>query len=368
MRQLDVDARRQRQRARLAGRGRDAVHDLHERDRPVVRDDDALEAPLVAQHAGQQPRVGRDRQPVDVAVGVHDRARAALPDRHLERREQHVAQRARADRDRRVVAGRLRRGVAHEVLQRRDDAARLQPAHVRAADHADEVGILAERLLDAPPAVVAHDVEHGREALVDADRVHALPDRARHALDEIGVEGRRPRQRGREDGGVEGGEAGQALVVRDRRHAEPRARDQVLLPRGERARTLDRIHRRGPERAREVAEPVLAALLERRGIPEGLLHRRDVARAELRPEPHAAELAELLVERHLAEQRLHALGERQRRIRPRPLRAHFISFRNWWTIVSSPAGDRISPCSRSRISAVHSCVWSSRKRSIATRR
>ena len=132
VRELDVDARLQRQRARLADRAGDPVHDLHERDRPVVRDDDALEAPLVAQHAGQQRRVGRDRQPVDVAVGVHDRARAALPHRHLERRQQHVAQRARPDRDRRVVAGRLRRGVAREVLQRRDDATRLQPAHVRA--------------------------------------------------------------------------------------------------------------------------------------------------------------------------------------------------------------------------------------------
>ena len=248
MRELDVDARLEGERARLADRAGHPVHDLRERDRPVVRDHDALEPPLVAQHARQQPRVRRDRQPVDVAVGVHHRARAALPDRHLERREQHVAQRARADRDRRVVPSRLRRRVPGEVLQRRDDVARLQPADVCGADHADQIGVLAERLLDAPPAVVAHDVEHRRQPLVDADRVHALPDRARHPLHDLGVEGRRPRQRGRVDGGVERGEPRQALVVRDRGHAEPRARDELLLQRGELARPLDRVHRRGPER------------------------------------------------------------------------------------------------------------------------
>jgi hypothetical protein len=97
---------------------------------------------------------------------------------------------------------------------------------------------------------------------VDADRAHALADRARHALDHLGVEGRRPRQRRWKDGGAEGREPGQALVVRDRRHAEPRARDEVLLQRGEAACTLDRIHGPGAERAGQMSQPVGAGLLE----------------------------------------------------------------------------------------------------------
>ena len=220
------------------------------------------------------------------------------------------------------------------------------------------------------------------------------PDRARHPLDELGVEGRRPRERRREDRRAERGEPGQALLVRDRGDAEPRARDELCLQRGELARAVDRIDGRGAERTREMPQPVSAALLEGRRVRERLLHRRHVARAELRPDPDAAELAELLVERHLAQQRLHALGERPRGVRPsvrlhRPVKprhpapvksrsamrdrtrrsTHSISLRIWCTIVSSPAtGDRISPCSRSMISAVQSCVWRSRKRSMATRR
>ena len=37
---------------------------------------------------------------------------------------------------------------------------------------------------------------------------------------------------------------------------------------------------------------------------------------ELRPDPHAAQLRELLVERHLGQQRLHAFGQRALRVRP----------------------------------------------------
>ena len=53
----------------------DAVQRLQERDREVVGDDRAGEAPGVAQQAGEQRRVGGDRHAVDVGVGVHHRAR-----------------------------------------------------------------------------------------------------------------------------------------------------------------------------------------------------------------------------------------------------------------------------------------------------
>ena len=54
-----------------------------------------------------------------------------------------------------------RRGVAGEVLQGRDHAGRLEALHVGGAQRGDEVGVLADGLLDPSPPVVAHDVEHG---------------------------------------------------------------------------------------------------------------------------------------------------------------------------------------------------------------
>jgi hypothetical protein len=202
------------------------------------------------------------------------------------------------------------------VLERGHDARLLEPADVCGADDPDEVRVLPERLLDAAPAVVAHHVEDRRETLVDADRVHALADRARHPLDERGVEGRAPRQRGREDGGLEGGEAGQALVVRDGGDPEPRPLDDVLLHPREPPRALDRIDRLRSERPGQVPEPVGAGLLERERIAERLLQRRHVARAQVRPDPRAAELGELLVGGHLGEQRFHALGDGQGGVGP----------------------------------------------------
>jgi hypothetical protein len=154
--------------------------------------------------------------------------------------------------------------------------------------------------------------------LVDADRVHALADRARHAFHDHRVEGRRPRQGGREDGGAEGGEAGQALVVRDGGDPKACPRDEVPLQPGEAARTLDRVNGPGSERAREMSDPAGTGLLEGHGIGEGLLQGSHVARAQLRSDPHAGQLGELLVKRHLAQERIHAFGERHRRIRPRP--------------------------------------------------
>ena len=230
--QLDVDARGQRLRARLRRRAGDAVQRLQERDAPVVGHHDAGEAPFVAEQVGEQPRVGGGRDAVDLAVGVHDRA-GAVAHGALERRQQHVLELARADGRGPEVATRSRRRVAGEVLERRDDPRRLEAADVRGAERPDEVRVLAERLLDATPAVVAHDVEHGREALVHPDRAHALADPRRHRLHELDVERRRHRQRRREDRRAERGEAGQALLVRDRRDAEPRPPDELGLQLGE---------------------------------------------------------------------------------------------------------------------------------------
>ena len=219
--QLDVDPGGQRVRGRLALGLRDPVHDLQEGHRPVVRDDGAGEAPLVAQHAGEQGVVGGHRDPVDVGVGVHHAADAGVPDGVLERRQDHVGELARPHADRGVVAGGPRGGVPGEVLEGGDDAVLLQPAHVRRPDLRDEVRVLAQRLLDPTPAVVADDVEHRRQPLVDADRGHVAADRRRHLVHQRGVEGGRPGERPRVDGRLVGGEPGQALLVHDGRDPQP---------------------------------------------------------------------------------------------------------------------------------------------------
>ena len=53
-RQLDVHAGRERLPRGVAEVGRDAVQQVQERDAEVVGDDGPVEAPPVAQHAGEQ--------------------------------------------------------------------------------------------------------------------------------------------------------------------------------------------------------------------------------------------------------------------------------------------------------------------------
>ncbi len=154
-----------------------AVHDLEERDGEVVGDDDAVEAPPLAQQAREVLGARGHRDAVDVGVGVHDRADAALDHGHLERREEDVRHLARAGGHRGVVAPGPRAGVADEVLERRVHAGALQPAHVGGADRADDVRVLGDALVDPAPAGVADDVEHRRQALVDAELPHRLTDR-----------------------------------------------------------------------------------------------------------------------------------------------------------------------------------------------
>ena len=89
-RQLDVDTGLQGLARGVAEVTRDVVQEVQERHAEVVGDDRAVEAPLVPQEPRQDRGVGGDRYAVDLGVGVHDRARAAVEDRHLERHEQDV--------------------------------------------------------------------------------------------------------------------------------------------------------------------------------------------------------------------------------------------------------------------------------------
>jgi hypothetical protein len=160
VRQLDVDAGGERQGAGLVGVGGDAVHAGQERHRPVVGHDRAREPPRLPQQLGEQPVVRGRGDAVHVGVGVHHRAGAGHGHGGLERRQDDLHELAAAHRHGPVVASRPGGGVPGEVLQGGDHTGALQAPHVGGTEHRDEVGILAHGLLDPPPAVVPHDVEH----------------------------------------------------------------------------------------------------------------------------------------------------------------------------------------------------------------
>ena len=90
--------------------------------------------------------------------------------------QEDLAQLARRDMGRVPVEPAVGQAVADEVLAGRDDALApvvgLQAAHVGDAHTGDQVRILAEGLLDPPPARVAHHIQHRRETLVCADGPH----------------------------------------------------------------------------------------------------------------------------------------------------------------------------------------------------
>ena len=129
--------------------------------------------------------------------------------------------------------------VPEEVLAGGDDAVvevGLDAPHVRGADAAGEVRVLAVGLLDAAPTRVARDVEHGRERLARADRDELLPDHVGDLGDQLLVPRRREPDRLREHRRTARAVAAGRLLVDDDRDAKARLLD------GE---ALDLVHQRG---------------------------------------------------------------------------------------------------------------------------
>jgi hypothetical protein len=155
--QLDVEAGVEGQRRRLGAVEREIVVLVQQADADVVGDDQAVEAPLLPEHLGQQAARGMARLVVDVVVGGHHGSRMRLLHRHLERQQEAVVQLAPPEMHRSMVARALAPGVPREVLQRREQIARLalQPANVPRGQDPDEIRVLAEGLLRAAPSDVA---------------------------------------------------------------------------------------------------------------------------------------------------------------------------------------------------------------------
>ena len=169
-----------------------------------VADHEALEAPEVAQHLGEEPAVAGGRDAVEVHVRRHHVAGARL-DRRAERREVGVPQLGVGQVHLVVVTPAERGAVPREVLGPGDDAVgsaeplALEAAHLGDRHRRAEVRVLAGALDDAAPPRVAGDVDHRREGPVDADRPR-LPRGDRLAAgDGVGVPRRRHRDRHRQD-------------------------------------------------------------------------------------------------------------------------------------------------------------------------
>jgi hypothetical protein len=278
----------------------DAVQQVKEGDAEVVGHDRAVETPPLAEDTGEHLRVGRDRHTVDLGVRVHDAAGVAVEDSHLERDEQHIRELPRAGVDRSEVASGPRGGVAGEVLDRRVDPLRLQADDVRGAQAADEIRVLGDALVDPPPTRIAYDVQHRRQALMDAQRPHRGADRRAHPRDQFAVERGAPGQWRRVGGRLPGRESGEALLVHDRRDAEPGPGNEVALELPQPGRAGGRIDRPGAVRSGQMTEPVPGELPQRRGVTELALQRSD--RLAVLPLPEADELRDLLGQCHPAQQ------------------------------------------------------------------
>ena len=146
------------------------------------------------------------------------------------------------------------------MLRRRDhtgaQVVALQPAHESDAHAGDKVRVLAERLLEPPPARVATDVEHGSEALMRTSRTHLLSYGGGELLDERRLPRARKADRLREDRCVARHQPGADLLVDDGRDAEPRLLDEVALQEVRELRRFVRPPAARPRDARDLTEAV----------------------------------------------------------------------------------------------------------------
>ncbi len=192
-----------------------------------VRDDGAVEAPLLAQHVVEHPAVGVRGDAVDLVVRGHQAAGVPLLHGHLERGEEDVAQRPLAEGRRAHVRPGLRLAVPGHVLERGDHAvgrdrpaAPLEAAHRRQAHPRHQVRVLAVGLLEAAPARVAGHVHHRGEHLLRAPGPHLPRDHGEGALHQVGVPGARQGDGLREAGRLRPLQPVQRLLVEDHRDAE----------------------------------------------------------------------------------------------------------------------------------------------------
>ncbi len=202
-------------------------------DRPAVRNDVPLEAPLLAKEVLQEQRAGAAGLAVDAVVSPHDRPDLPLADRRLEVRKIRLVEIAIAGGGVEGVPRRLRAAVDREMLGAGHRLGVLRVVALEAADEGhghprSEEGVFAVGLLAAAPARVAEDVDVrrpkrqprvlGRVAVVGPRVLVVLGpglgrDRVGHVVHERRVPGGRQADRlGKHGGHAGSGHAVEAFV------------------------------------------------------------------------------------------------------------------------------------------------------------
>ena len=201
--------------------------------------------------------------------------------------------------------------VPGKMLQRREQAARLQPAHVGGGQPSHERGIFAVRArVDHRVARIVVDVHDGREVHLDADRARFDPGDASRFERELLVAGRAERHVARKLCGAAQPESGARLEIRGveerqrRDRLEPVERRRRFERIAERDGAVGRIEQHGRRRFR-AAENVEAAEMVLVDLPRERVELRGIRRHEVGAERRAQHLADLLVERHLLHRRAH---------------------------------------------------------------
>ncbi len=168
-------------------------------DRAPVAHHEALIAPVALQDRVEQIIVLAAPAAVDEVVGAHHRARGALLDRQLEREQVGLAHCSRRNGD--VERGPQRLLVVHRImLDRRDDAVRLNAVDQRAGHGAREQRVLADIFEIAAVARFARQVDAARQHGVMAGGASLGADHPAARSRNFGVEARGRCERGRQGG------------------------------------------------------------------------------------------------------------------------------------------------------------------------
>ncbi len=183
----------------------------------------------------------------------------------------------------------------------------LEATHRRHPHAGRQIGVLPVCLLDAPPPRIARYVDHGRQHLVHAARTGLGRRDGEHTFHQLRVPGAGERDGLREARGLPRLEAVERLLVKQDGNAEAGA---VLHP------ALDgvRVLRLGPGPV-AFARPLDASDADPKpfGCPRRIEPARAIGDGPLAL-PQAQHLADLLLERHAAEQVVDAAFDREARI------------------------------------------------------
>ncbi len=183
----------------------EAVH-LQARDGKRIRNHETLEAPVFAQHVGQQPVIAARGHVVQIHIGAHEAARTRLL-RRMERHQVDVVHQFFRHIGGVVVAPAVRCAVTGKVLHAGQHTARsemrtLESEYLRARHGSAEVRIFTRAFHDPAPARVTRNIDHRRESPVDARGPRVLRRQMLRPFLHRGIPRRSHRQRDRKDRAV----------------------------------------------------------------------------------------------------------------------------------------------------------------------